>query len=931
MARASENEITGDAGERFVGAQFADLKFAVADDFQDIGTDLLVLLRDERRFDLGMFAGVQVKSGSSYFEEPGDVGGASGWWFREGDGDHLDSWASWHAPHLLVLHDEETKISYWVNVVHDAVVSTGKGAKIFVPEANVLDRDNRQRLLETVLPESSGQAYEGSAWNANLTVPPRERLRHALIAPRLIAPHPNLGCQGELDAEQAIGLLGQVRISDLMRYLEEARLPELGKLTESAEWGWRLVFAFAQRIMEGEVEGLRDAIADADKPWERAAATVMTAAALVEVGSADDAIPIVAEVLATDDAPPVDHAWLRLAQARAEVEVGQLTRARKSAVDLLAIAAQAPNDVTARSIAGSAAVVIFNAGNFSEASLADVVSRSDTATVWWRAQTTGHGLRAALIRGFKDWAQDRSTTIGAEDVATNRLTASALTASHEGDQAGWCGLEGLRARDALMRSRPETDPDLVTAELNALRLTGHDKDLVLAAEHVALDGPATAVTQALNEVDLDKATKTSAYSDLKLLEVGGDLASEELANGAVEWLLSCLEEPDDFIDRTTPTYLLRMQLSETLSGLAPVAGVALQREIADYLIGVTEPDDDLHGRGLARVVYALDEAAWAEIDPDAIAHAAAKHGGELERTFLGAAARRGDQDARDRLLNHAREGKMPYIAELEEGDRKDPEIARAVLDRDTKRLQERMAEARAGGGISFGARDAGEDLLLDNVRYGVPANWEPIFELLDDDIATSLKIRALKTAALVIDEIDPGVRERLGHAGLKLSQEPLGSHSPFEAETSPLGPGTVLAFATGAIEEGPAIRVLQALQAGGVIDRQWACHLAARLKTPESAGWLLASAGDRDPLVRARAAESLTLRFLDGDDSATVTAGIEHSLEETGTRVPLAVASVLEAANSLTESAETYLERLDAHPSNQVQRRARLARGEVLD
>lgn len=929
MARASENETKGDAGERFVGAQFARLGFAVADNFQDIGTDLLVLLRDERRFDLGMFTGVQVKSGSSYFEEPRDVEGAAGWWFREDDGDHLDSWASWHAPHLLVLHDDETSDSYWVNVVHDAIVPTGKAAKIFMPEANVLDRDNRQRLLETVLPEGSRQAYEGSAWNANLTVPPRERLRHSLIAPRLIAPHPNLGCQGVLDAEQAIGLLSQLRISDLTRYLEEAGLPDIERLAESNKWGWRLVFAFAGRIIEGEIDGLREAIADADKPWERAAATAMTAAALVEVGSADDAIPIVAEVLAAEDAPPVDHAWLRLAQARAEVEVGLLAKARKSAVDLLAIAAQAPNDVTARSIAGSAAIVIFNTGNFGEESLADVISRSDTATVWWRAQTTGHGLKAALIRGFKDWAQDRSTTIGAEDVASNRLTASALTASHEGDQAGWCGLGSLRARDALMRSQPDTDPDLVAAELNALRLTGHEKDLVLAAEHVALDGPAAAVTHAIYEVNLGKATKTSAHSDLKLLEVGADLASGEMADGAVEWLLRCLEEPTEFIDRTTPTYLLRMQLSDTLAGLAAVASMAHQREIADHLIGVKEVDDKLHGRGLARVVHALDDAAWADIDPEAIAHAAAAHEDDLERKLLGAAARRGDQSARDRILEHAREGRAPYIAELEEGDQKDPDIVRAVLDRDSKRLQERMVEARAGGGISYGPYDAGEDLLLDNVRYAEAANWEPIFELLEDGFATSLKIRALKTTALMIDEIDPAVRERLGQAGLKLSQEPLAPHSPFGVETGPLGPGTVLAFAAGAIEEGNAIRILQVLQAGDVIDRQWACHLAARLKTPESAGWLLASAGDPDPLVRARVAESLTQRFLEGDHSATVKAGIERSLEETGTRVPLAIASVLDAADGLTGNVEPYLNRLEAHPSNQVRRCARSARAEV--
>jgi hypothetical protein len=49
--------------------------------------------------------------------------------------------------HLLVLHDLETRISYWVHVTAEAIESTGKGAKILVPARQTIDLEHLDDLL----------------------------------------------------------------------------------------------------------------------------------------------------------------------------------------------------------------------------------------------------------------------------------------------------------------------------------------------------------------------------------------------------------------------------------------------------------------------------------------------------------------------------------------------------------------------------------------------------------------------------------------------------------------------------------------------------------------------------------------------------------------------------------------------------------------
>ena len=144
--RAPAEEQVGSTGATLVKAAFERLGWGVAvNPEHDLGTDLFVMARDERRFDLGQVVGVQVKAGrKKYFKHPSRSGGALvGWWFRDDDRAHIDAWLSHALPHLIVLHDPASEQSYWAQVTQDAVLSTGKGAKILVPKENTIDTAHR--------------------------------------------------------------------------------------------------------------------------------------------------------------------------------------------------------------------------------------------------------------------------------------------------------------------------------------------------------------------------------------------------------------------------------------------------------------------------------------------------------------------------------------------------------------------------------------------------------------------------------------------------------------------------------------------------------------------------------------------------------------------------------------------------------------------
>ena len=159
-----------------------------------------------------------VRGSRSY----GEDGALIGWWYYEPNTRHFDDWVRHGLPHLLVLYNPDTRTSYWVHVTAKAIQVTGKGAKILVPVHQTIDEAHLDDLLAVAATQKQAIPLEGTAWAAGAGgIAPGHRLRHALLVPRLVAPHRNAGFGAAIGPEEAVALLVQGRVGDFELFAEK--------------------------------------------------------------------------------------------------------------------------------------------------------------------------------------------------------------------------------------------------------------------------------------------------------------------------------------------------------------------------------------------------------------------------------------------------------------------------------------------------------------------------------------------------------------------------------------------------------------------------------------------------------------------------------------------------------------------------------------
>jgi Domain of unknown function (DUF4365) len=132
-----------------------------------LGTDVWLMARDDRRFDLGLLVGAHVKTSktrsatSKYFKEPKrEHGKIVGWWYREPlPEDHFDDWIKHSIPHILVLHDLKSGKSHWVHVTKEAITRTKSGTKILVPKNQQINGATIGQLLDVAISQRGSKIH----------------------------------------------------------------------------------------------------------------------------------------------------------------------------------------------------------------------------------------------------------------------------------------------------------------------------------------------------------------------------------------------------------------------------------------------------------------------------------------------------------------------------------------------------------------------------------------------------------------------------------------------------------------------------------------------------------------------------------------------------------------------------------------------------
>ncbi|GAB2497439.1 hypothetical protein GCM10027063_40870 [Promicromonospora xylanilytica] len=778
--RAPINEATGTSGETEVHGEFERLGWAaVHDSRHDTGTDLFLRPRDARRFELGVVMGAQVKTGPSFFRTPrtDDAGSIDGWWYAESDRKHFDLWLNHALPHVVILRDQKTDTSYWAHVRDDAVIPTGKGAKIFVPIVNTIDVEHNDELLKIAMTQGSSMGLEGSAWN-QASVLPRDRLRYALIAPRVISPHPN---RGAVDVDGAEGLAGQVLCRRELNFQlgretsavppEERSMgwygPNLDEASRSTQWAWRATAALHNWIVSFDLESVAALFEVATTDEETAAAAAMLAGVHLEGGAPDRALEVLDVALGADTAWPADHAWLQALRAWSLLEIGKREQAIDAAFTVLKTRQGMPTDLTVAALAGSATNVLFSASGWHgspsnrspsedqpKATLGELIGNSDTAVSWWRSQLLAWALPHEIDGVFKKWANDKSISFAGADSVHTHLRSASLISIFSADGPAWGDAIALLAKHLLAAGAEDETATL----LAALRHGATPHEVELAVSNVVREGPATAARDAAARIDPARSTSSTAAADLAVIRAAGPVLDPQQADDLCHWIIEELSDPSDYRTRVGETFWVEHELTNTLRQVVGAASDEGARRVVDFLVSADHDQNLLVQQELARAIRNVPLDAWTPDDLMRAAQAYEESTGEMRSAFQRVLWKHNEKVRADVIeeASSGATGALNGVSDVEDLPRGACIALISALADETTKLCEGLATGQPLGSRSVSS------LVLMNLWHPDHAQWDPVIQALREERLFAVNIEAaLRLIADRSDRIPVGVSDSL--------------------------------------------------------------------------------------------------------------------------------------------------------------------------
>ncbi|WP_328813587.1 DUF4365 domain-containing protein [Rhodococcus sp. NBC_00297] len=909
--------MTGSAGELAVAQQFVALGWGVAPNptEHDLGTDLWVAARDSRRWDLGSLLGVQVKSGITQFYSTSrsDDGAVDGWWFRESDGDHFDYWLNHQVPHIIVLHDPETGQSTWVHVTEANVTSTGNGYKILIPRTNPLAPSTVDELVRIATAGRLPPHWEGSAWTGAHQLLHHDRLRYALLTPRLVAPHPNLHTI-ELTAPEGIACLIKMRRDDLSeRPGRPSLVPTVDHCRTSPNWQWQLYAALHDAVITGAdnaVHGVSSLIATAATGAERAAATALAAALLIEQRNPTEALDALRRTLAYDDASPVDHAWLTMHLARCLADTGQLDDARESAVEVQALRHTHSQDPTALALAGAGTNLMFELTDWSNQNVGEAITNRDTHASWWRTQDMASGLQYTADEAFTRWGARRGAVTRVSGQPWNHLRAASLIAGTAADHAAWRhSFAQLAKRSATVG----TEAKHLRAALEALYTAGDVDALKLAVPHLLDVGPTSAVKDTADALDLSVSTRTTLDAGVELIIHGADVISESTADRCIDWALDVLPDPVAASAGIITTYHSVRRIRQLLAAVVPAASTTAVDKVVSMIVSATEVDDQSIAHEYAEIIQSIPDHAWTPPRIAALSGRSIRPTDNFEFTEAVTevlAAR--DADRRTNLLDQIADGDLGALQAY--GDVRDlpPSIVDSLAVVLEDRISRQIAELNQGSG-TFGDGNAAGTLILLNVWHPTRAHWTEIEQLLTHFSVFTHQLKApLQALRRHAGRIPEDVIERLVPVLRTLMTDAQPEH-PFFGGTDIRSDA---ASALGVLSpDSLDDHELWALMGGSPNQRAAAALVVAQQEPSTAMHTLAVMAHDTDPWVRAVVANCLARWTVDGHDHVAANALLTRLLDpNAGTLVSRMVAVALRHT-PLNDMTASLAQKLASSPS----------------
>lgn len=397
--RISPEARMGEGGENQVKAFFSDtFQWCIMSKDIDFGTDLWVMPVSDEGIPSFVVLGVQVKKGVSYFRHPkkDEQGNVIGWWF-EFDANHEASWTNGRIAHIVVLISNEGTM-YWSKIESSQIDRSSRKPKILVYKDHVLEKTDEEEIYEFACSTYEKSAFNGVVWNGLKNIKNQDRIRLAMLAPRVIAPHVNKNIDN-LKGHEALASLLYGNENGIERYwaagsgfMADAAMQKGKRKDEawaSSDWCWKAAAAFYD-YLDGRGGRLDELFSVAKSPEERAASAVMQFAFDIDNNDWSAALQHI-EAVMTYDLYPVDKAWLLVHESWAMFELGRKDEAISAGSNAVSFCLQNPDDITANGICGVAVRLLWQYdwiwGNVKssgrQVDTAEVIQSSDNPIFWW--------------------------------------------------------------------------------------------------------------------------------------------------------------------------------------------------------------------------------------------------------------------------------------------------------------------------------------------------------------------------------------------------------------------------------------------------------------------------------------------------------------------------------------------------------------------
>lgn len=920
IMRAPENEALGTSGQSFVKAEFEELGWgAVANPEHDLGTDLWLMARDENRFDLGALMGAQVKTGESYFKSPkkdDKTDEIVGWWYAEEKDSHFNYWSEHTIPHVLVLRDVKKKTSHWVHITSDIIQSTGKGNKILVPASQRIEESNRDALTAVATSPSRAASLDGSAWGANWKIPQSDRLRYAMIAPRLVAPHPNKGPVSP-DATEALAMLIQGRFRDLRAVSSLGARVETKEIDDPGSYAWQLFDAALKRVETGDLSGFED-LGETTEPCYIAGVAAMRAAAYIEQGEPGRALATVQSVRSNEALGTIDQAWLKSHETRSLVELGRLDEARDLALEVQKLRAVAPNDPTANALVAVTTSVVFDTSGYGVRDIGELIRSIDTATRWWRSQTVASGLEKHFDKQFETWGRDSSVTWAATDTVWTRLRSATLLAGLSADHGGWRNAMSLLARRDLMRANSE-NAEIIVESLTDLLRAGDKDSIAIAIRRFRDDGPIEPLVTLVRTIDLESTPRTSLNAALECLHCAGIFAEFESADRHVDWLISALEKPDQLRNRLKPPFLIEPALLDSIYGLLRSISVKMKRRVIDHILSLSIVEDQLLARGYGKIVSLVGNGEWSEADR---AKLSARSGDNWElQDDIDKVLAVNDPEFRISLQDRIKNGDLKALSIFGNVTDLPGDVALEMIQHLVNRIDSQVEEAQNGSYL-LGGPELGQALVVLNAWHPEVARWASVEQLLSESAShPSHIIDTLTSLGVVANQLSIAEKMCFKPILKRISQRP-----EYERDSVfvPLGMTPQAAAKLALLRLFPEEVVdsaIEQLLAGTQSEREIAATVAGERRAGGDRMLLGCLARDEHPRVRVSAIVELAKWIASGEYESASIAMLTKLIQLGGPHVAGQVCGQLTELTK-SEARDAILQSFIDHPSALVRTRA---------